>query len=342
MQTQEMAETEKKCDNPKITEAQNLTTTGANLSKRGKYSEAYGYFDKARSLYEQEGDKANAAIQLRYMGFLKDTLGNSHNAIELYKESKRLFEETGDSKEACESAYRLAASLYRENRIDESLEEYKYAAKDEEQSSNVFNNLGFLLIQKGELKEAEKNFLKAQEIYKETEENLGLIKNNLGIINYLEGNLEKAESIFREAVECKTSKSDRTIQYILLANGEQDQNERFFRCDDVMTKAGICLNAAAVKAALKKYEEACELAGEALKLEEGMPYLTLPAAWIYLAAGNKTKAVALFKAALEYAKDKEKISKIILDINPYAFKKIDRNETCPCGSGKKFKKCHGK
>ena len=38
----------------------------------------------------------------------------------------------------------------------------------------------------------------------------------------------------------------------------------------------------------------------------------------------------------------EKIEKIILEINPYAFKKIERNELCPCGSGKKYKKCHGK
>lgn len=29
-------------------------------------------------------------------------------------------------------------------------------------------------------------------------------------------------------------------------------------------------------------------------------------------------------------------------INPYAGKKIRPNNPCPCGSGKKYKKCHGR
>ena len=28
--------------------------------------------------------------------------------------------------------------------------------------------------------------------------------------------------------------------------------------------------------------------------------------------------------------------------NPNTWGKVGRNETCPCGSGKKFKNCHGK
>jgi uncharacterized protein YecA (UPF0149 family) len=28
-------------------------------------------------------------------------------------------------------------------------------------------------------------------------------------------------------------------------------------------------------------------------------------------------------------------------VNPYLEEKVGRNDPCPCGSGKKFKKCHG-
>ncbi|HRU36017.1 MAG TPA: SEC-C metal-binding domain-containing protein, partial [Candidatus Paceibacterota bacterium] len=30
------------------------------------------------------------------------------------------------------------------------------------------------------------------------------------------------------------------------------------------------------------------------------------------------------------------------DISPEKFKNVGRNDPCPCGSGKKFKKCHGR
>jgi len=34
--------------------------------------------------------------------------------------------------------------------------------------------------------------------------------------------------------------------------------------------------------------------------------------------------------------------KIIKDNSHYHGQKVGRNDLCPCGSGKKFKKCHGK
>lgn len=326
----------------KAKEAERHSSMGANLSKNGKYSEAYASFEKAKDIYDQLGDSAKKAEQLRYMGFIKDTMGNSAKAIEHYRESKEIYEGLKEDKEACESAYRLAASLYKEGKESESLEEYRYASKDPDQTSNVFNNLGFLLIEQGAFDEAEENFRKAERSYKEEEENLSLIKNNIGITNYLKGNYAEAEKSFDEAAEIKSLKSDRTIQYILLANNEKESRERYFRYDDVMTRAGILLNAAAAKIALGKKDEACECAAKALELDGGMSYLNLPAAWVYLSAGNKDRAVSLFKNSMEHAKDKEKIEKLILEINPYTFQKVDRNEPCPCGSGKKFKKCHGR
>ena len=40
-----------------------------------------------------------------------------------------------------------------------------------------------------------------------------------------------------------------------------------------------------------------------------------------------------------YLSDQTKPS---MDDNPWAGQKIGRNDPCPCGSGLKYKKCHGK
>ena len=96
----------------------------------------------------------------------------------------------------------------------------------------------------------------------------------------------------------KAKKNDRTIQYILLANKEEKIEDRFFCYDDVLTIAGIIMNTATVKSLLGKHQEACEYAARALEMDNGMSYLYVPAAWVYLAAGNKEKAISLFKNSL--------------------------------------------
>ena len=46
------------------------------------------------------------------------------------------------------------------------------------------------------------------------------------------------------------------------------------------------------------------------------------------------------KIVQEPIQEKESLEKSKIDPK-YAGKKISRNETCPCGSGKKYKKCCG-
>ena len=57
---------------------------------------------------------------------------------------------------------------------------------------------------------------------------------------------------------------------------------------------------------------------------------------------------SLFRGVLNkkpYLPDQTKLSmneKPSMDDNPWAGQKIGRNDPCPCGSGLKYKKCHGK
>jgi uncharacterized protein YchJ len=36
------------------------------------------------------------------------------------------------------------------------------------------------------------------------------------------------------------------------------------------------------------------------------------------------------------------LRRVFTDLSPAAFTKVGRNQPCPCGSGKKFKDCHGR
>ena len=48
------------------------------------------------------------------------------------------------------------------------------------------------------------------------------------------------------------------------------------------------------------------------------------------------------KPCLHYQTKPSMDEKPSMDDNPWAGKKIGRNDPCPCGSGLKYKKCHGK
>ena len=57
---------------------------------------------------------------------------------------------------------------------------------------------------------------------------------------------------------------------------------------------------------------------------------------------GSTSGPTYFKRAAGLDSQNETIRKALQTVNPYIDQKVGRNEPCPCGSGKKFKKCHGK
>ncbi len=333
----------------KFKEAESLSSKAMNFYKMGKYSEAYEYFSKSKTAYEQSGDTTQQFIQQRYMGILKENMGEIESALKLYTESKNGLEKAGDFEEMSETAYRLGTCFYRENKKDEAIAEFQQAANKGAKNPNIYNNMGFLKIEKNDLAGAEKDFTKACELStkEEDESTLNLALNNLGVVSYLSSNYEKAMDYLTQAEEKAQNqpKSERTIQYIVFCNEKHKEltDKKFDIFDEVITLAGIMLNKAASSVMLGKNEEALGFVKKAIEIDGGMAYLQIPSAWIYLSAGENDKAINTFKnAMLSNPEHKEYIEKIVTKLNPYAFMKIERNEECPCGSGKKFKKCHGK
>ena len=109
-----------------------------------------------------------------------------------------------------------------------------------------------------------------------------------------------------------------------------------------MTRASEFLNLAAAQAELGDREKALQSCEQAHSLDPDGTYLSLPSAWIYQTLGDSDRALHYFKRVLSVNPGLEHIRKVVDRINPFAFEKVGRNEACPCGSGVKFKKCHGK
>lgn len=332
----------------KMSEAANLAGMALQLQGQKRYNEAYDNFNKARAIYEQIGEKEGMAIQLRHMGYIRENLGDSAAAIKLYEEGRKYFEELKNPAEFSDLTDRIAKCYYRDGKSKEALNEYVRAAEFGSESEDIYNNLGFIQIEFGEFGQAEKNLLKAKELKeKENQVATDITLNNLGIISYLKKDYAKADEYFSQALKATPAvvKYERTIQYIVFCNEgyRKNDSDAYEWCDDVITSACVHLNKAAACMMLGKKDEALMNCRAAHGIDPNMTYLHLPSAWIYLTAGDKERAIAYFKKALAANPEKESyLKEIIESLNPYAFMKVERNESCPCGSGKKYKKCHGR
>ena len=326
-------------------EAQAHVSMATHYFKLNKYAESYEYFNKAKTSYEKSGDEKEVYTQLRNMGIVKENLNHLTQAMQHYSESKKGFESLEDYDEMGETSYRIATCLYRDGKKDEAVKEYEYSASKKCKNANIYNNLGFLQMESGELEKAEENLMTA--VTMETEDVKELIYNNLGVVNYLKGDYKKAIEHLTKSLEISNTdkpKTDRTIQYIVFCNDKYQEtaNEKYSIFDEVITQASACLNMAASYIKTGENDKALEYCKKASEIDGSMPYIQLPSAWIYLALDDKDKAISYLKNAMQSNPEKTYIKDIVTELNPYAFIKVDRNEDCPCGSGKKFKKCHGK
>ena len=139
----------------------------------------------------------------------------------------------------------------------------------------------------------------------------------------------------------------RAVELILCANQNEvksDGFEPFLVVEDAHKDGVIALNRAAVLARQnpEQLDEAIALAEEGIAVDRSMAYPYYGLGWLYMRKGDAQKATTNFKRAAGLDTQNEAIKKALQTVNPYIEQKVGRNEPCPCGSGKKFKKCHGK
>jgi tetratricopeptide (TPR) repeat protein len=323
-----------------------LERNGEKLYDNKRYEEALEFFRRSLQTYQKINDRQSMARVYFFMGQCFEARQKYDESIKHYEESGEFFYKLGDLINYGAASDKVAKGYYWQGKTLDAINVYKNAIEKGSENGELFNNISFILIEHDKLDEAKEYLVKALEYRaKEGSQELHICYNNLGIVNFLQGNLEEAAKDFEKGIEAdiRAAEEDRTVQYQIFPNpeykGEKFNVRRVFY--DVNTKASITSNLAALRSVEGKNEEAISLINKAIDMDGNQAYITETASWIYLRQGDEKKALEYFKKALPYDPANEDLKKVIKMINPYMDSKAGRNDPCPCGSGKKFKKCHG-
>jgi tetratricopeptide (TPR) repeat protein len=328
------------------TSARRLEYNGDRLFDNKRYEEASGYFERALVIYKKINDLESIARVAFNIGYSMEQIQKYEEAIEKYLVAKETYKKLGKMDDYAVTADRTAKTYYWQGKSKDAIREYEEAADEGVTASEIHNNMGFIYLEFREYEKAKSTLTKALEFRKNEEsQDIHVTYNNLGISHFLTGEYKEAEKYFREGLEAdkKSNSEDRSVQYMIFAKpefkGEKFEEIRVFY--NVNTRACIMGNLASTLAMQDKYDEALSLIEKAMDIDREQAYIREAAGWIHIKKGDDMKAVELFKRALSYDTGNEDIRKVVQLINPYLDAKAGRNDPCPCGSGKKFKKCHG-
>lgn len=312
-----------------------------------KYIDALADFRQALNYYRKINDRQSVGRCHYRMGHAYEQTQKYTEAVEQYVEAEKIFLKMGNLDDYATVSDRMAKTHYFNGKIKESVDEYKTTLELGCKNAEIFNNLGFIQISLEELEDAKINLTEALKLRENQDSNeIHMTYNNLGVIEFLQKNYDKAIEFFKKGIEldARDPKDDRTIQYSVFMKpsfkGEEFTNIRSF--DDVNTKACLMLNMASALGMSGNGDKALETANDALLLDKDRAYLYESLGWIYINRGEEMRALDYFRRAVPYDAANDELKKIIDMINPYINIKTGRNDPCPCGSGSKYKKCHGK
>lgn len=310
-----------------------------------KFADALDSFRQALIYYKKTDDWTGIARIHYRIGFCQEQLKKNNEAFNSYNESKKIYLKLENLDDYSIVSNQLAKAYFFAERKEDAIEEYKETIKLGSKNDEIYNNLGFILIDQGGFQEAEEYLKEAVKLREDkAADEVHLCYNNLGVIQYKLGNYEKAEQYFTLGLErdLRKPEDDRSIQYTVFLK-PQFKDKTFsdmLMYQDVDTKACIMLNLAAAQGMQNKMKQAVETCSTALTLDQDRPYLYQAAGWIYLNAGEEKRALEYFRRALPYDPANTDLKTVVDMINPFINMKVGRNDPCPCGSGKKYKKCH--
>jgi tetratricopeptide (TPR) repeat protein len=325
---------------------------GSAAYRKDDHRSAMAYFRAALAIYRKTDDKAGLARTLRDLGSLQSDLAQDSEAETNFEEAKSLFKEVDDIEGQMACITNVGLLHYRKGGPQASVKVYeKSFEEDQIEHYLLLNNAGFLKLVVHEYPGAREFLSKAEADLKSRgamDDNAALLYLNLAIVEALEKSFDDAFTHLDEARRYFEEYPDgRAVELILCANQnevESDGFEPFLVVEDAHKDGVIALNKAAVLARQSpdNLDEAIRIAEEGLAMDRSMAYPHYGLGWLYLRKGDAQKATTHFKRAAGLDSSNEAIRKALQTVNPYIEQKVGRNEPCPCGSGKKFKKCHGK
>lgn len=324
----------------------NLERTAEYYAENRRFDEALINFREALHLFKKIKDRQSIGRIHYRIGFCQENMQKYNDAYNSYREAKRVFKKMENMNDYSTVSNQHGKALYFNGKPEEAVEEFEMTLALGAKNEELSNNLGFIQIELGQYDEARKNLLSAIETREsKASEEIHMSMNNLGVIEFIQGNYDKAEEYFKKGMEsdARDPREDRTVQYTVFMKpefkGETFSSHRVFH--DVYTKASLMINLASTQGMKGDMKTAMETCSEALTMDQDHPYLYEAAGWLYINNGEEKRALDYFRRALPYDSANEELKQVIDMINPYISQKVGRNDPCPCGSGKKYKKCHG-
>ncbi|HXE73158.1 MAG TPA: tetratricopeptide repeat protein [Candidatus Nitrosotenuis sp.] len=320
----------------------------ANAHARRAFQEALVHYQRAHRLWQKVADREGEARTLRGLGNVYVDLDQSAAALQAYREARALFKELGKVEEVAPCIIHSAMLLYGGQGRQAALAELTRGLEEDGcEHYLVLNNLGFLHTLEGDLERAADLLQRAQRDVQSRgvdDDDAALVLLNLGNLQALRGHLAEAEVHLKEAAaRFERFPSGRAIEIILQANEKyRDQGfEPFLVVNEGLKEAVAHLNLGTVHAWQGRLDEALARARQGVELDREHPYPYLCLGWIHLARGEEAQALGAFHRARGMEPDNPHYRQAQNLLNPYLEARVGRNDPCPCGSGKKFKKCHG-
>lgn len=329
-------------------QARNLEEMGGAQHQRGDIRAAEGLYERAHKIYQKLEDPAGIARGFRNLGGVRVDMGNAVQAAKDFVTAREKFSALGDTEGVATCVTNLALLTYRNKGRVAAIEDYKqHIGQGDSNHYLVHNNLGFLQLLELQLPDSREQLQKGIADCKERgveDDNIGLLYLNLGILEALEGNYDAAQdNLDKAAVVFTNYPVGRAVLVALLPNEAQDEHKlgRFVVAEDGHKLSITFLNSAMVAHFRGQKEEAAKLLQKAVEMDKEQGYPHAVQGWMFKVNGDAQAAGHAFRRALT-KEPSNAFFKASLDCtNPYLNMKLGRNEPCPCGSGKKFKKCHG-
>ncbi|MCA9791636.1 MAG: tetratricopeptide repeat protein [Candidatus Eremiobacteraeota bacterium] len=330
-----------------IGQARSYEQLGTAAYKKNEHRNSLELYQRSLKFWQEIEDKPGQARCLRDIGSIQSDLGQDAEAEESFNQSKALFQEIEDEEGVVACITNIGLLAYRSKGSEGALDVYKKSFEDDKLDHYLLhNNTGFLELVEGRFDEAQASLETGRADLEKRgarDDNAALLYLNLGIVSALKKapeaaleNLEKAQELFEQFPE------GRAVEVVVLALREPKEGFDPYVVVEDAHKIGIThLNRAAVLVQQGKLDEALAEAEKGHDLDRNLPYPHFCLGWVHLAREEKDDANRCFKRAAGMDPNNQLFKQALEAINPFFNTKVGRNEPCPCGSGKKFKKCHG-
>lgn len=324
---------------------------GLSAYQKNDHRQSMAYYRAGLAIYRKIDDKPGLARTLRDIGSLQSDLAQDSEAEHNFDEAKGLFKELDDLEGIMACVTNVGLLHYRQGGPEASAKVYeKSFDEDNLEHYLMFNNAGFLKLVIGEYDKAREFLTKADadlQVRGAADDNAALLYLNLAIVETLEGSFEPALEHLNKASEFFDQYPEgRAVELILCANEEEKDKgfDPFIVVEDAHKDGVVAMNRAAILArqSTDNLDEAIEIAQAAIDADRELAYPYYGMGWLHMRKGDAQSATTYFKRAAGLEPNNEILRKALQAVNPYIEQKVGRNEPCPCGSGKKFKKCHGK